>query len=84
MQTRQKIIGADLAHIIGGSYGTTFVIPLGITEDRPELDNLIEGETVLLDEGDASAEGTVYSEQHDERQYWFARVDGTTWHDYTP
>ena len=82
MPTTQKVIGADLAHIIEGSYISTFVIPLGRATKRPELATLQEGEPVLLDEGDATAEGIVYSECHDGQQYWFARVDGTTWINY--
>jgi len=79
MLAKQKIIGADLAHIIEGDYASTFIIPLGLATERPDLAALQEGEQVLLDEGDATAEGIVYSEWHDGQRYWFARVDGTTW-----
>lgn len=81
MQTAKKVIGADLAHRIAGSFASVFVIPLGLAADRPELQTLDDGETVVLDEGDASAEGIVFSEWHAGQQYWYARVDGTTWRD---
>jgi hypothetical protein len=70
-----KTITADFARVIDRQpEQDQFIVLLGTDSNRPDLGELQEEESVILDEGDLHAEGVVFSEMHAKRRFWYARV----------